>query len=103
MLNCTHQNKYLLTMLHDQYLISTKGTYTYRDASGKLVLGDILTGINGKAIKLQKDLFAALDDLRPGDKVDLDLVREGKQEQVSVTLGERADPSATASATIGPD
>lgn len=62
-----------------------------------------MTGINGKAIKLQKDLFAALDDLRPGDKVDLDLVREGKQEQASVTLGERADPSATASATIGPD
>lgn len=67
------------------------------------MLGDILTGINGKAIKLQKDLFAALDDLKPGDKVDLDIVREGKQEQVSVTLGERADPSASATATIGPD
>ena len=40
------------------------------------MLGDILTGINGKAIKLQKDLFAALDDLKPGDKVDLDIVRE---------------------------
>ena len=67
------------------------------------MLGDILTGINGKAIKLQKDLFAALDDLKPGDKVDLDIVREGNQEQVTVTLGERADPSATATATIGPD
>ncbi|KAL3146385.1 hypothetical protein ABBQ32_003070 [Trebouxia sp. C0010 RCD-2024] len=76
---------------------------TFRDNSGRLVLGDILTGINGKAIKLQKDLFAALDDLKPGDKVDLDIVREGKQEQVSVTLGERADPSASATATIGPD
>lgn len=75
----------------------------YRDNSGKLVLGDILTGINGKAIKLQKDLFAALDDLKPGDRVDLDIVREGKQEQVAVTLGERADPSATATASIGPD
>lgn len=74
-----------------------------RDNSGKLVLGDILTGINGKAIKLQKDLFAALDDLKPGDRVDLDIVREGKQEQVAVTLGERADPSATATAAIGPD
>ena len=74
-----------------------------RDNSGKLVLGDILTGINGKAIKLQKDLFAALDDLKPGDRVELDIVREGKQEQVAVTLGERNDPSATANATIGPD
>ncbi|DBA68502.1 TPA: hypothetical protein ACH3X2_013788 [Trebouxia sp. C0005] len=76
---------------------------TFRDNSGKLVLGDILTGINGKAIKLQKDLFAALDDLKPGDKVQLDIVREGKQDQVSVTLGERSDPSATANGAIGPD
>lgn len=67
------------------------------------MLGDILTGINGKAIKLQKDLFAALDDLKPGDKVELDIVREGKQDQVSVTLGERSDPSATANGAIGPD
>ena len=74
-----------------------------RDNSGKLVLGDILTGIEGKAIKLQKDLFAALDDLKPGDKVQLDIVREGKAEQVAVTLGERNDPTATANATIGPD
>lgn len=75
----------------------------YRDNSGKLVLGDVLTGINGKAIKLQTDLFAALDDLKPGDKVQLDIIREGKQDQVSVTLGERNDPSATANGAIGPD
>ena len=74
-----------------------------RDNSGKLVLGDILTGINGKAIKLQKDLFGALDDLKPGDTVQLDIVREGIKEQVSVTLGERNDATATANATIGPD
>ena len=74
-----------------------------RDNSGKLILGDILTGINGKAIKLQKDLFGALDDLKPGDTVQLDIIREGKQDQVSVTLGERNDPNATLSGAIGPD
>lgn len=74
-----------------------------RDSSGKLVLGDILTGINGKALKLQKDLFGALDDLKPGDTVQLDLLRDGQKEQVSVTLGERNDPTATANPTIGPD
>ena len=86
-------------------MVGTKCTsfWRCRDNSGKLVLGDILTGINGKAIKLQKDLFAALDDLKPGDKVELDIVREGKQDQVSVTLGERSDPSATANGAIGPD
>lgn len=38
-----------------------------RDASGRLVLGDIITGLNGKPIKLQKDLFGILDDCKvPG-------------------------------------
>ena len=90
--------------------MSTEGCYVAeheltarRDNSGKLVLGDILTGINGKALKLQKDLFGALDDLKPGDTVQLDILRDGKSEQVSVTLGERNDPTATANATIGPD
>ena len=67
------------------------------------MLGDILTSINGKALKLQKDLFGALDDLKPGDTVQLDLLRDGQPEHVSVTLGERNDPTATASPTIGPD
>ena len=40
---------------------------SYRDASGRLVLGDIITGLNGKPIKLQKDLFGILDDCKvPG-------------------------------------
>ncbi len=40
-----------------------------RDDRGRLVLGDIITGFNGKPVKLQKDLFALLDDC----KVHIDL------------------------------
>lgn len=35
-----------------------------RDASGRLVLGDIILALNNKPVKLQKDLFAILDDCK---------------------------------------
>ena len=58
---------------------------------GDFVLGDIITGMNGKKIKDYGDLFDTLDALKPGDKVELELFRprERSTVTVSVTLGER--------------
>ena len=44
-----------------------------RQANGELTLGDVITGVNGKTIKAQKDLFGALDELKVGDKVQLEI------------------------------
>ncbi|KAL6765432.1 hypothetical protein V8C86DRAFT_1782479, partial [Haematococcus lacustris] len=35
---------------------------TWRELSGRLLLGDIITAINGRTVRTQKDLFAALDN-----------------------------------------
>ncbi|GFH11514.1 protease Do-like 1, chloroplastic [Haematococcus lacustris] len=40
---------------------------TRRELSGRLLLGDIITGINGRAVRMQKDLFAALDQCQDGE------------------------------------
>ena len=60
-----------------------------RDQSGRLVLGDIIVGLSGKPIKLQRDLFEALDERRPGDTVTIELLRDGQKVSVEVTLGGR--------------
>ncbi|GFH08362.1 PDZ domain-containing protein, partial [Haematococcus lacustris] len=39
---------------------------TRRELSGRLLLGDIITGINGRTVRTQKDLFAALDNSQVG-------------------------------------
>ncbi|KAJ9507395.1 hypothetical protein QJQ45_006357 [Haematococcus lacustris] len=38
---------------------------TWRELSGRLLLGDIITAINGRTVRTQKDLFAALDNSQP--------------------------------------
>jgi S1-C subfamily serine protease len=76
---------------------------TYRDASGRLVLGDVITGINGKPVKLQKDLFGILDDLNPNDRIQVEVLRDGQPRQLTVTLGERSDDNATRGGYIQAD
>jgi len=51
-------------------------------------VGDIITGIDGKAIARFEDLVSYLyTNTQPGQAVVLDILRAGKQIQVSVTLG----------------
>lgn len=63
---------------------------TSRDDRGRLVLGDIITSLDGKEVRTQRDLFEALDERRPGDKVRVGVTRDGqKGVEVEVTLGGR--------------
>lgn len=56
-----------------------------------MILGDIIQEINGQKIKLQRDLFQILDDLRPGDKIKMTINRDGKRMDIDLTLGGRED------------
>ncbi len=53
--------------------------------------GDVITAINGTAIRTMDDLIAYLiEQTRPGDQVTLNVLRDGGQQtQVAVTLGTR--------------
>lgn len=66
---------------------------TSRDGDGRLVLGDIIVGANGKKVKLAADLYRALDKVKVGQQVELELLRANSKETLSVTL--EANPSAT--------
>jgi S1-C subfamily serine protease len=52
--------------------------------------GDLIVAIEGIELTETEDLFTTLDDFAPGDEVSLDLLRDGEQLQISVTLGESA-------------
>lgn len=51
--------------------------------------GDIIVRIGERPVDSEVDLFAYLRGQQPGQKVDLVIVRDGKEETVQVTLGER--------------
>jgi S1-C subfamily serine protease len=61
-----------------------------QDASGRLVPGDVITSIDGRAIRTSEDLSDALDAFAPGDSVSLGLLREGSELELPVVLARPA-------------
>ncbi len=51
--------------------------------------GDIIVSVNGKKIKSSSDLPYMIFTMRPGTKVELGIIRNGKPMKVEVTLGVR--------------
>ena len=55
-------------------------------SAGKLKKEDVIIGINGKKIRQFSDLQEALSQFRPGDVVKVKVIRNKKEEEVSITL-----------------
>jgi putative serine protease PepD len=70
-------------------------------AAAGIAVGDTVTGVNGQAIERPDDVSAAIENRRPGDKVDIKLTRGGDERTVSVTLGTRPE-NVAASPSTGP-
>jgi S1-C subfamily serine protease len=59
---------------------------TTRDAAGRLVLGDIIVGINDDPIETADDLLNALEKYQVGDTVRVDIIRQNKRLRLPITL-----------------
>lgn len=59
---------------------------TKRDAYGRLILGDIITTVNGQKVSNGSDLYKILDRCKVGDKVTVEVLRGDQKENVLVTL-----------------
>jgi S1-C subfamily serine protease len=58
--------------------------------NGSVVLGgDIITKVDGKAIKTSDELSQIVSSHRPGDKIKLEIVRKKDTKTITVTLGKR--------------
>ena len=51
--------------------------------------GDVIVAVNGKALVGESDLPRMISLLEPGDKVTLEVIRDGEHQDVEVTLGTR--------------
>jgi S1-C subfamily serine protease len=58
-----------------------------RDRSGRIHLGDIIVKVEGRPVQNANDLVLALEQYQVGDKVELEILREGRRMQVEVELG----------------
>lgn len=77
---------------------------TLRGSSGTTVVrnrevpvgGDVIVGINGHELHTHEELMRYLiTETRPGEPVDVDVLRNGEARTLTLVLGERPTPSAT--------
>ncbi|OMO69655.1 hypothetical protein COLO4_28980 [Corchorus olitorius] len=66
---------------------------TKRDAYGRLILGDIITSVNGKKVTSGSDLYRILDQCKVGDEVTVEVLRGDHKEKISVILEPKPDES----------
>jgi len=58
----------------------------YRDNFGRLLVRDVIVGVDAAKVKSYDDLFTALEGYKIGDSVDLRVEREGKARTVRLQL-----------------
>jgi putative serine protease PepD len=89
------QTAYMGVSLNDSTTAGRGGALIAEVASGGpaadagLELGDLVVEVDGQAVGGSDDLVGRIRDHRPGDKVTLKVVRDGRERTVTVTLGER--------------
>jgi len=61
----------------------------YGAADAGIQNNDIITGIDGTAVESSGDLLGALREYRPGEEVELTIVRDDSESTINVTLDEK--------------
>ncbi len=59
---------------------------TRRDQRGRLILGDIIVGLDGKKLRDGEDLYRALDQRKVGERVKLEVLRDQQTIHVETEL-----------------
>ena len=58
-----------------------------QDRFGNFTAGDVITGINNAKISNYSDLVLTLEKFQPGQKVTLQINRDGNKKNVDIVLG----------------
>ena len=70
-------------------------------AKAGIKAGDVITAVNGKAVKDSRELARRISETAPGTTVKLDVMRQGDEKSVEVTLGKLPDQEKQANADQG--
>ncbi len=56
-------------------------------AKGGLQVGDVILSLNGQSINESADLPHLVGNMKPGDKINLEVIRDNKRQTLSLTIG----------------
>jgi serine protease Do len=72
-------------------------------AKAGIVAGDIITKVNNAPVKDPKELSATISRMDPDQKVNVTVVRDGREQQIEVTLGNLNELDKAQQAAASPD
>jgi S1-C subfamily serine protease len=67
------------------------------DGQGIRIGGDVITAVDGRRVRSSEEVVAAITAKKGGDKVKIDLLRDGKRRTVEVELAERPQQAVSQS------
>jgi serine protease Do len=70
-------------------------------STGKILPGDVILALNGKAVENMSDLRNQIAATPPGTELRMDIVRDGEKKQVTVTLGEQPEETPQIASIAG--
>ncbi len=78
-----------------------KGGSTQATVGGQQIAlgGDIITKVDGEDIESMDDVVRAVNEAHPGDELTLTVIRDGSEQEIKVTLGDRPTKIADSSVT----
>ncbi len=58
-----------------------------QDDNGRIAIGDIIQKAAGRKVKNPDDVYSAMQKFRPGDEIELEILRDNQTMVVKVKLG----------------
>ncbi|MCO6044918.1 trypsin-like peptidase domain-containing protein [Aeoliella sp. ICT_H6.2] len=71
-----------------QLEIYRQGNTVYKSRTSDVSRGDWLVAVDGKKVETASDFLAIMDSYNPGQTVNLTIMRNGREQDVKMTLGE---------------
>jgi S1-C subfamily serine protease len=57
-----------------------------RDRAGRWELGDVIVAVDGEPVRFDGDVLLALEEKKAGDRVRVEILRDGRRQTVEITL-----------------
>jgi serine protease Do len=99
----TPQNAKFFHMQQAAGAVVSEVTPDSPSAKAGLKVGDVITGVNGEKVADAGELQANVSGMSPGTEIKLDVMRDGKNITVPLTLGEYGNKSASNGASDSAD
>ncbi|MFC1512299.1 PDZ domain-containing protein, partial [Candidatus Latescibacterota bacterium] len=85
----TKETQNTMKLPNSQGILINRVTPGFPAAEAGIKSGDVITSLNGEPVMTYNDFLLRIGELMPGENVTLDIISDGSQKMVTITLADR--------------